>query len=181
MEAWNELYLELAEKVNAELPHIQWVDLWHDQISYLTDELPFPVPALFFAFRTLEIKDKGLRAQDCDTQIDMYLYYETFSDTYDGAYNQASALDFLSTLTEVHKVFHGKSGANHGTMRRVHVGSEESGGSGNLYRISFQCLIFDNSAQKEYELQRVNEVEIERVTESPRPTTQDDDPMYVIG
>lgn len=179
MEAWDDLYQELAAKINKELPVIEWIDLWHDQVAYLTEELPFPTPALFLSFNTLGCDDKGLLIQDCDTQIDMYLFYETFSDTYRGSYNQGSALDFLKTLTKVHQTFHGKSGSNHGTLRRVGMGKEESGGAGNLYRISFGCIIEDASAKHDYPDTPVPEIAVES-SKIERPAVLDDSPLFIV-
>lgn len=147
MEYWTDLYKEIAARITANLPEIAWVDLWHEQVNYLIEELPFPVPAVFLAFDTIQTDDRGKLIQDCNTQIDMYLFYETFSDTYSGSTNQDSALEFLSQLTRLHALFHGKSGSTFNAMRRVELRREDSGGAGNLYRISFQCLVTDYSAQ----------------------------------
>lgn len=162
MQYWNDLYLEIANKVKDNITQIAWVDLWHEQVSYLTDELPFPTPSVFIAFNMLDTTDKGLKGQLCNTQIDLYLFYETFSDTYLGSVNQGSALDFLTQLTELHKLFHGTSGANYSEMRRVDMKREESGGAGNLYRISFQCIVDDMSAMPVVVPQEVDEIDIER-------------------
>lgn len=146
MTYWSELYKELSELIKKNLTQIQWVDLWHEQISYLTEELLFPTPAIFLSFSMLDAEDRGLFIQDCNTQVDVFLFYETFSDTYLGSYNQETAISYLDSLTEVHALLHGKSGKNYSQMRRVAMSREESGGAGNLYRISFQCLINDSSA-----------------------------------
>ena len=42
---------ELYERMAA-LPDIQHVDLWHDQVDYLSEEHPFATPAVFFGFTT---------------------------------------------------------------------------------------------------------------------------------
>jgi hypothetical protein len=147
MEYWTEIYKEIADKITENLPEIRWCDLWHEQINYLTEELPFPTPAVFLSFNTLNTQDKALLVQDCNLQIDMYLYYETFSDTYSGSYNQENAFEFLDELTKLHALFHGKNGQNYSAMRRTDMRREDSGGAGNLYRISFECLITDYSAQ----------------------------------
>lgn len=147
MEYWNEIYKEIAEKIITNLPEIRWCDLWHEQINYLSQELPFPTPAVFLSFNTLNTEDRGLLVQNCELQIDMYLYYETFADTYSGSYNQDGALEFLTELTKLHALFHGKSGRNYSAMRRTDIKREESGDAGNLYRISFECIITDYSAQ----------------------------------
>lgn len=180
MEAWTDLYKELAERITIKLPQIEWIDLWHKQVSFLTTELPFPTPAVFIAFKTLKIDDKGLLIQDCNTQIDFYLFYETFSDTYKGSYNQSSAIDFMRTLTDLHVLFHGVSGDNFGTMRRVDLNGEDSDNAGNLYRISFQCNIEDASAMKESELITVDELNISRDTFT-RASTMDSEPLYNLN
>jgi len=144
------------------LSGIKWFDLWHEQISYLTSELPFPTPALFVSFNLLNTDDKGLKGQICNTQVDFYLFFETFSDTYIGSVNQDSALNYLKQLTDIHKVFHGTSGTNYSGMRRVDMKREDSGDAGNLYRISFQCTVDDMSAMEEYNDTDVEDIVITR-------------------
>ena len=179
MEAWTDLYKELTEVIKTKTPEIEWIDLWHEQVSYLTDELPFPSPAVFISFNTMSCDDKGQLIQDCETQIDFYLFFETFSDTYVGSYNQDSAINFLRILTKLHTAFHGLSGANFNTMRRVDMRREESGDAGNLYRISFACVIEDASAQVEYDQQSVNEVDFSKGPIT-RPDPTDGEPLYDI-
>lgn len=176
MELWNDLYKELAEKITQNLDQIQWVDLWHEQVSYLTTELPFPTPAVFLAFNAVDIADRSLLAQDVNTQVDCYLFFETFSDTYMGAYNQGTALEFLEQLTELHKLLHGSDGDNYTEMRRVDLKASDRGDAGNLYRISFQCMVYDNSASKQYEDKQVNDVNIEK---GKRPK-QEQPPTYDV-
>ena len=44
---WKEPYKEIADRIERNLPEIQFIDLWHEQISYLSEELEFPSPAVF--------------------------------------------------------------------------------------------------------------------------------------
>jgi len=179
MEAWTDLYTEIGTILKTKIKEIRWIDLWHEQVSYLTDELPFPVPAIFISFSTNNCIDKGLLIQDCDTQVDIYLYYETFSDTYQGSFNQDSAIEFMRSVTKIHQALHGTTGDNYSSMRRVDMRREESGGAGNLYRISFACIIEDASAKVQYDMQMVNDIEIER-THSTHESTADSSPLYFI-
>jgi hypothetical protein len=182
MEAWTDLYEELATKITDKLTDIQWVDLWHEQVSYLTEELPFPVPAVFLSFNTVGCNDKGLRIQDCDIQVDMYLFYETFSDTYQGSYNKTSALEYLRILTDLHTLFHATSGTNYSEMRRVDMKREESGDAGNLYRISFACNVEDASAEVAYNKQIVNEITMDiGSADINRIQSVDEKPLFIIG
>lgn len=182
MNPWKELYTELAEKITTEMPDIRWVDLWHEQVQYLTAELPFPVPAVFLGFQTIDIDDIGDKVQLCNTQVDFYLFYETFSDTYQGAYNQGSALEFLDSLNAIHAIFHGESGVNYSSMRRLDMKREESGGAGNLYRISFGCSVEDAGAKDKVNERIVanGEVGIGRETTIEKPPLTDTEPLYFI-
>jgi hypothetical protein len=180
MNYWTELYKEIAEKITGKLPEIKWVDLWHDQVSFLTSELPFDTPAVFIGFSTVAIDDRSLLIQDCDTQIDMYLFFETFSDTYHGSYNKERALGYLDTLTRLHALFHGRSGTNYSEMRRVDMRREESGDAGNLYRISFQCKVVDYSAQVLYDQMQDPSRELE-ITKGDAPALEDTPPLYDVG
>ena len=177
MEYWSDLYLELSQKITDNLPGIEWCDLWHEQVSYLTSELPFPTPALFIAINLLNADDKGMKGQLCNTQIDMYLFFETFSDTYVGSINKDSAINYLKELTNIHKLFHGTSGTNYFSMRRVDMKREDSGDAGNLYRISLQCMVDDMSATHDFNEETVTDISISR---NALPDAQVEDTTYRI-
>ena len=129
----------------AALPAIEHVDLWHDQVDYLSEEHPFPTPAVFFGFTTLNVADNGELMQTTDLQVDIYVFYETFADTYQGAKMQNEALEFLDLLLMVGLMFHGRSGEHFHQMRRSGTYRQESGGSGNLYRLQFQTNVSEFS------------------------------------
>ncbi len=160
MQAWKELYLELAEQAAA-IDGIKWVDLWHNQIGFMEDEHRFPAPAVFFAFRTLQVDDMAERMQNLRLQIEVYLFYETFSDTYIGSINQQSALDFLDLLNSIHTNFHGTTGENFSEMRRVGFSAVDTGNAGNLYQVIFECTLIDETAKKVYNAAETVEMDIE--------------------
>ena len=47
-------------------------------------------------------------------------------------------------------------------MRRVGMNREDSGNAGNLYKISFQCIVDDMSAMTDTNEELVNEIDVER-------------------
>ncbi|HCY81524.1 MAG TPA: hypothetical protein DHV22_07970, partial [Xanthomarina gelatinilytica] len=118
MQNWKNLYTELAEKL-ATIEELQWLDLWHNQINFLDDEHPFPTPAVFLSFRSLTISDASDKLQDVVAQVDAYVYYETFLDTFNGAYNQQDALAFLDLMDKVNAKLHASTGLNYSSMRRT--------------------------------------------------------------
>jgi hypothetical protein len=129
----------------AALPAIEHVDLWHDQVDYLSEEHPFPTPAVFFGFQTLNVADNGELMQTTDLQVDIYVFWETFADTYNDAVMKEEALMYLDLLLMVGLMFHGRSGEHFHQMRRSGTYRQESGGSGNLYRMQFQTNISEFS------------------------------------
>lgn len=161
------LYKELAEKITNSIAAIEWVDLWHNQVGFLEDEHPFPTPAVFLSFRSNNLKDLSQKVQQVILQVDVYLYFETFTDTYKGSYNQDAALSFLDTIDELNKILHASSGENYSGMKRVSFNPEDTGNAGNLYRISYECLSNDYTAFVEYENGTFADMEVERFIVEP--------------
>ncbi len=151
MENWQYLYIELAEKITQNIPQIQWIDLWHNQVNHLEDEHRFNTPAVFIALRSNRMEDTSEKGQLVYLQVDFYLFYETYLDTFQGAYNQDGALAFTKSLDELHGLFHATTGENYSNMRRIDFAPIDTGSAGNLYKISFECILSDESAMKYYE------------------------------
>lgn len=146
MQKFTDAYLEICTRIGTKMPYIKWVDLWHNQVNFLDEEHPFPTPAIFLGFRTQKQDETGQKAVDKIWQIDMYLFYETFSDTFKGSHNQASAIDFLKALDDMTKYFHAWNGSHLGSLSDLGTRPVETGGSGNLYVRSFSCNLRDYAA-----------------------------------
>src|SRR5690606_21420551 len=127
MQNWTDLYKELSQKITEGIEAVEWVDLWHNQVNFLEDEHPFPTPAVFLNFRTLNLQDVGERVQQVNLQVDCYLFYETFADTYDGSSNQESALEFLQLLNDLYALLHASEGENYSNMRRLAFNPVDTG------------------------------------------------------
>ena len=162
LQGWDKLYQEIAEKLTTEITAINWIDLWHNQVGFLVEEHPFPTPAVFLGFRILNTEDQSEKVQNLNLQIDVYYFYETFLDTYQGAYNQADALAYLETITDIYKILHASSGTNYSEMRRTGFSAVDTGSSGNLYVQSFACSTVDASALVDYELVTPGEIDLEK-------------------
>ncbi|TWP23514.1 hypothetical protein ETU08_01840 [Apibacter muscae] len=163
MQNWKDLYIEIAEKIDNGLEAIRWVDLWHNQVYFLEEEHPFPTPAVFLAFRGRQFKDLGDKVQDVSLQMDVFLFYETFKDTYLKGVNQETALEFLDLLDGLNALLHGSGGKNYSSMRRIGLAPVDSGGSGNLYQLVYECTLMDFSAQKVMEEGIIEGFEVEKL------------------
>lgn len=161
MQNWKDLYTELSATLKEKVPAIKWIDLWHNQVNFLSEEHQFPTPAVFLSFRIINTQDYGEKVQNVKLQVDTFLFYETFADTYHESWNQDSALGFLDLLNESYAALHGTSGNNYSNMRRIGFSPVDTGGAGNLYQQSFECTLVDYAAMKEYEDGEVNEMIIE--------------------
>lgn len=141
MQNYAALYKELAETINEGIDPIEWIDLWHNQVNFLAEEHPFPTPAAFFSFRTRSVQDLGVGIQQPTMQVDVLIFYETYTDTFEGSINQESALEFMDLLDEVYHALHDTSGETYSNMRWIGTTPVDTGSTGNLYRISFECLM----------------------------------------
>jgi len=74
-------------------------------------------------------------------------------------------LEFLNIMTKINALFHAGSGSNYSNMRRIDMNREDTGGSGNLYRISFECLTTDYSASVLFNEEIVPERSVEVTNE----------------
>lgn len=164
MQNFQELYKELATKITDNIEAVNWVDLWNSQVYNLDDEHPFPAPAVFLAFRTNSTTDISDKVQNVQLQVDVFVFYETFLDTFKGAYNQEDALAFLDIMDAINKEFHGSAGTQYSSMRRVAFSPVDTGGAGNLYSITYTCELVDHSAQPNWQEVQADEMEIERFT-----------------
>lgn len=151
MENFKELYKELADKLANNVTGIKWVDLWNSQVYNLESEHPFPAPAIFLAIRSNVMNNAGVKVQNVEMQVDVFLFYETFADTYRGSWNQDKALSFLDNIDEINKALHGSSGNTYTNMMRISFSPVDTGGAGNLYSVTYKCNALDYSAAEEFE------------------------------
>lgn len=152
-------YAELRERLEA-VPELEHIDLWHGQVNYLSEEHPFPTPAAFLEFNTLQVDDAGELMQTTTLQVDIHIFYETFCDSYKGAVMQDEALTYMDLLLLTGLMFHGRSGTHFHQMRRTGTMREESGGAGNLYRISFETNISEFSGLNLFSTKKMGDREI---------------------
>jgi hypothetical protein len=150
MENFKEIYKELATNLS-EIDGVKWVDLWNSQVYNLEGEHPFPAPAVFLAFRSQLMENAGIKIQKVKMQIDVFLFFETFADTYHESWNQTEALKYLDILDQINFKLHGSSGATYTGMSRISFSPVDTGGAGNLYNLVYECTVIDYSAVKPLE------------------------------
>lgn len=173
-----ELYTELCTLITTKVPAIKWIDLWHNQVNFLEQEHQFPAPAVFLNFRIVDAKDMGNKTQRVVLQVDVYLFYETFADTYHGSWNQGDALAFLDSLGDLFAILHGSEGATYSSMRRIGMSSVDTGSAGNLYLQPFSCQVIDYAATKEWDEAGIEDVVISSGSAPAPPPVEEEDNLY---
>lgn len=162
MQNWKDLYTELADFLKKEVAAIKYIDLWHNQVNFLSEEHPFPTPAVFLNFRIINTQDLGEKVQNVKLQVDTFIFYETFADTYQDSWNQSSAFEFLDLLNDSYATLHGTSGKNYSNMRRIGFAPVDTGGAGNLYIQSYECTLIDYAAMKTYNDSTIADLDVEQ-------------------
>jgi len=177
MQNWKDLYKELCTLISEKIPAVKWIDLWHNQVSFLENEHPFPTPAVFLSFRAFKTTDTGEKVQQVRLQLDTYIFYETFADTYKDSWNQDDALGFLDLLNDVYAALHGSSGTNYSEMRRIGFAPVDTGSAGNLYQQIFECVLVDYAAAKNYVDVEINDVQLMKGT---KPEEEEGENLFII-
>ncbi|MBD3748524.1 MAG: hypothetical protein IE931_03415 [Sphingobacteriales bacterium] len=180
MQNFKDLYLELCELLNTKVAAIKWLDLWNNQVDFLEEEYQFPAPAVFLSFRFLDTTDFGTLAQNVSLQVDAYVFYETFANTFKGSFNQDTALEFLDLLNNVYAAIHGTSGTNYSNMRRTGLSALDTGGAGNLYQLNFECELIDYAAIKNFVDADVDEVTVNNES-APEQEPETGENFYLVN
>lgn len=148
---YKDIYTELAVLLTENIERLTWVDLWAEQTSYFEEELPFTLPAVFIEMNADDIEDVGKLNQDINLAVTFHVAVETLAESYQGSYNQGSALEILDLLVELHKLLHGKSGENFSRMSRKNQRHEINGNNIQQYAVTYNTMVRDSSAEKEYQ------------------------------
>jgi hypothetical protein len=165
MENLKELYLEHEKRITDNIAEIKHVDLWSEQVGFLAEEQPFRSPAVFFSYRILETDDQGEKIQQLRLQVEIYLFYETFSETKRGSKRQGKALAFLDLLTRINACYHGSHGQYFSEMRRTGFNPVETGTANLLYVQRYECSVNDASAQAIFENLKFDNMKVEVLKE----------------
>lgn len=142
-------YKEVAARLQDEVPALKWIDLWHDQVNFLETEHPFPTPAAFLSFRFETDREEAKGIQRSIVQLEVYLFFETFLDTYQDAWNQDEALEFLDILDDINKTLHGWGCPYLENLQKTGGEAVDTGNAGNLYRLRYTGIQLDDTAFRE--------------------------------
>lgn len=175
------MYLELADLITGRVDEVEWLDLWSDQITYLDEQYAFPFPAVFLSFRTESMATLPDDIQTIDAYLELTVASHTLADSYEGSFNQETALAFMELLNALHVQLQGTSGNNFSALDRVGMVPVETGGNIIVYRMTYRMQLQDYSAQA-YRLSQqgtVTDPDL-KVEEPPANPPAGDEPLFEI-
>lgn len=163
---WSAAYKELCDLIATKVPEVKHVDLYYGQENLVDGDgnwMPFRAPAVFLEFNTAQVDDLGQLGQQLLMDITVYLYMETVQDTNAGSAGQRRALEFTGLLRKLHQVLHGTGGEHYGPLGRTALRRVEAPPYVYLYAQTFQCVIMDYAAVRQWPQEDMPPFTVERL------------------
>ncbi|MEM8506226.1 MAG: hypothetical protein AAF717_00290 [Bacteroidota bacterium] len=76
----------------------QWVDMWKNQINRQREAYPFNFPASFVSIRRIPWQDMQLNVKEGPMTLEVYVFFNKWRDTFEGAADQANSLDIIDVV-----------------------------------------------------------------------------------
>ena len=114
-----QLFKAIAERLKTEVPAVQFVDLWNENLANLQGGKAWPLPAVFVEFDVHSWRNVGMGVREAD--IPIILHIVTRAKDYNGSRdrNMDAALSYLQTIEDVDKALEGLSGENFASLMLV--------------------------------------------------------------
>jgi hypothetical protein len=143
-----EVYPQLADRLEAELPALGWVDLDFGQIDNEAEEyaLPYHLGCVFIDFEDIAWEELGRGVQRGDAIIKVTLARQVMEDTYQKSSQRQAALGHLTQLGEIHQALSHFTGAGFGKLVRVYSRREPGRPGLWVYSQGFKTRLGDEEA-----------------------------------
>lgn len=147
MKIRSKVYKDIRDKLLAEMPELQFVDLQKGQMSNKEQNYPIPLPACLVEIRPAQWSN-ATGGQLGDATISLYLYLDLVTDSFDAAERENETIDILDNLDRVYEVMEGFDGVVFHPLNRIADAIVEYGKRYVCYRTDFKTtFIHDDPAQ----------------------------------
>ena len=82
------------------------VDMWKAQITPTKDNLVQGYPAAFISIGAINWQDMTLGVKECAVTIDVYLFFNKYGDTFDGATDREDSFAIIDTVEASAEAIH---------------------------------------------------------------------------
>lgn len=150
MRAIKTAFQHLSEHMNDKVlndnneSYFKFIDWWNEQTEF--DEYEFDTPACFIDIFVPKTEAMGQMGTNPTLQIDIYVAFDTFAESYRGSSNQETALEFLEILARVNEQTNGYTAPEVGNLSIINAGPFRTASQRNVYRLSYGTDVIDQSA-----------------------------------
>ena len=114
-----QLFKAIADQLKAQVPAVQFVDLWNEQLATLQAGKAWPLPAVFVEFDVHSWRGVGMGVREAD--IPVILHIVTRAADYNGNRDRRmdAALSYLQTIEDIDNAVEGLRGPNFASLMLV--------------------------------------------------------------
>ena len=102
------IYKAIKTKLKASNAYnMEWIDIWKAQVGTSKEKkYPFNFPAAFISTRRINWSDMVGNVKEGTTQIEVFLFFDKYQDTFDGATDEDDSLLINDTVEQVANDLH---------------------------------------------------------------------------
>lgn len=85
---------------------VNHIDLWNEQVQFMSQEKPMRMPAVFMEFSPLAWRQHGDGVQRGTMEVRIHIVVGTLARSYDSSHNQDEAIKALAVADKIHAAMH---------------------------------------------------------------------------
>ena len=107
-----QIYKAICEAIARDIPEVQFLDLWNDNITELNGGKIWPTPAVFVEFEQIEWKQAGRGVRRGDVPVRLHIITKTVPFNGYSDARQEKALEYFDLIDKVNAAMQGLHGKN---------------------------------------------------------------------
>lgn len=138
------IYNSICTKLNASNQYkFEWLDLWKAQVGTKKEQkYPFNFLAGFISINRINWADMVGDVKEGTTTIEVYLFFDKYEDTFDGADDQATSLEILDTVDQVAEDLHWLETDPFKELTQISEEDLTTAYDRPAYRLTFETIIY---------------------------------------
>lgn len=135
-----ELHNAFAAKLDSNA-QVKWADMWKNQVTKARNKYPFNYPATFVSIRSVPWQDMTFNVKEGTATVDVYIFFDKYGDTFEGASDKANSLLMLDLLDTLANDLHWLTGESFGETTQIGEEDLTDRYDRPAHRLTFQCQV----------------------------------------
>jgi len=138
------IYESICTKLKASNQYtFEWLDLWKAQVGTNKEkQYPFNFLAGFISINRINWQDMVGDVKEGTTTIEVYLFFDKYGDTFDGADDQTTSLEILDTVDQVAEDLHWLETDPFKELTQISEEDLTTAYDRPAYRLTFETIIY---------------------------------------